>query len=88
MIASYYYIEYTTIEVFSMSLTEKTKVKGLIEIIAHAAEYKSVPIRHREEVGSLFFLLVSLVFILICFAASFATAGNPLSRSASESQVY
>ena len=28
MIASYYYIDYTTIEMFSLSLTEKTKVRS------------------------------------------------------------
>ena len=30
MIASYYYISYTTIDLFSSSLTTKTKLKGLI----------------------------------------------------------
>lgn len=28
MIAAYYYIDYTTIEMFSLSLTEKTKVRA------------------------------------------------------------
>ncbi|XP_073478160.1 U5 small nuclear ribonucleoprotein 200 kDa helicase [Aquarana catesbeiana] len=49
MIAAYYYINYTTIELFSMSLNAKTKVRGLIEIISNAAEYESIPIRHRED---------------------------------------
>lgn len=49
MIAAYYYINYTTIELFSMSLNSKTKVRGLLEIISSAAEYESVPIRHRED---------------------------------------
>lgn len=49
MIAAYYYINYTTIELFSMSLNAKTKVKGLIEIISNAAEYESIPIRHHED---------------------------------------
>lgn len=39
MIAAYYYINYTTIELFSMSLNNKTKIRGLIEIIYAAAEY-------------------------------------------------
>ncbi|KAI8020830.1 DExH-box ATP-dependent RNA helicase DExH12 [Camellia lanceoleosa] len=34
MIASYYYISYTTIERFSSSLTAKAKMKGLLEILA------------------------------------------------------
>lgn len=49
MIAAYYYINYTTIELFSMSLSNKTKIKGLIDIIANAAEYESIPVRHGED---------------------------------------
>ncbi|CAC5400832.1 SNRNP200 [Mytilus coruscus] len=49
MIAAYYYINYTTIETFSMSLNGKTKIKGLLEIISNAAEYEDIPIRHHED---------------------------------------
>nr|XP_033509201.1 DExH-box ATP-dependent RNA helicase DExH12-like [Nicotiana tomentosiformis] len=49
MIASYYYISYTTIERFSSSLTSKTKLKGLLEILASASEYERLPIRPGEE---------------------------------------
>ena len=50
IIASYYYINYTTIELFNKSLNSKTKIRGLLEIISSAnAEYESVPIRHGEE---------------------------------------
>lgn len=49
MIAAYYYINYTTIELFALSLTSKTKVRGLLEIISSAAEYDSVPIRQNED---------------------------------------
>merc|ERR1719273_1731891 len=49
MIAAYYYINYTTIELFSMSLNSKTKIRGLIEIISSAAEYEDLPIRHGED---------------------------------------
>jgi pre-mRNA-splicing helicase BRR2 len=49
MIAAYYYINYTTIELFSMSLNNKTKIRGLIEIISSAAEYENIPIRHNED---------------------------------------
>ncbi|KAH0568285.1 putative U5 small nuclear ribonucleoprotein 200 kDa helicase [Cotesia glomerata] len=49
MIAAYYYINYATIELFSHSLTSKTKIRGLLEIISSAAEYQSVPVRQREE---------------------------------------
>ena len=50
MISAYYYINYSTIELFSMSLNSKTKIRGLIEIISNAAEYESIPIRHKEDV--------------------------------------
>ncbi|XWS57030.1 hypothetical protein CRYUN_Cryun09bG0136600 [Craigia yunnanensis] len=49
MIASYYYISYTTIERFSSSLTSKSKMKGLLEILASASEYSHLPIRPGEE---------------------------------------
>uniref|UniRef100_A0A914VRU7 SEC63 domain-containing protein n=1 Tax=Plectus sambesii TaxID=2011161 RepID=A0A914VRU7_9BILA len=49
MIAAYYYISYTTIELFSMSLSAKTKIRGLIEIISSASEFEVVPIRHKED---------------------------------------
>ena len=49
MIAAYYYINYTTIELFSMSFNNKTKIKSLIEIISAAAEYEDLPIRHGED---------------------------------------
>eukprot|EP00118_Oscarella_pearsei_P003355 m.13994 g.13994 ORF g.13994 m.13994 type:complete len:2136 (+) comp25397_c0_seq1:78-6485(+) len=49
MIAAYYYINYTTIELFSMSLNAKTKLRGLVEIVSSAAEYEGIPLRHHEE---------------------------------------
>ena len=49
MIAAYYYINYTTIELFSMSLNQKTKMRGLLEIIAAASEFEDIDIRHGEE---------------------------------------
>lgn len=49
MIAAYYYINYTTIELFSLSLNNKTKIRGLLEIVSSAAEYEDVPVRHRED---------------------------------------
>ncbi|KAK9005390.1 hypothetical protein V6N11_042825 [Hibiscus sabdariffa] len=49
LIASYHYISYTTIERFSSSLTCKTKMKGLLEILASATEYANLTIRPGEE---------------------------------------
>ena len=33
-----------------MSLNNKTKMRGLIEILSEASEYENLPIRHKEEV--------------------------------------
>lgn len=49
MIASYYYIEYTTVELFASSITAKTKVKGVLEILAASSEYSHITIRQGEE---------------------------------------
>jgi len=49
MIAAYYYIRYTTLELFSSSLTDKTKMKGLIEILCSASEFEDLELRHTEE---------------------------------------
>jgi pre-mRNA-splicing helicase BRR2 len=47
-IASFYYLRYTTMELFSFSLTDKTKVRGLIDILSNATEFEEIPIRHKE----------------------------------------
>lgn len=49
MIASYYYIEYTTMELFASSLAAKTKAKGIIEILSAASEFSRLTIRQAEE---------------------------------------
>lgn len=49
MIAAYYYVTYLTIEMFGMSLTATTKLRGLLEIISAATEFENVPIRHHED---------------------------------------
>jgi pre-mRNA-splicing helicase BRR2 len=49
MVAAYYYIKYTTIELFNFSLSAKTKMRGLIEILCNATEFEALPIRHKED---------------------------------------
>jgi len=49
MIAAYYYIQYTSIELFAASVTAKTKLRGLIEILSSASEYAELPVRQGEE---------------------------------------
>jgi len=49
MIASYYYIHYTTVELFVSSVTEKTKIRGALEILAASSEFGMLPLRQAEE---------------------------------------
>ncbi|SJX63979.1 probable ATP dependent RNA helicase [Sporisorium reilianum f. sp. reilianum] len=50
MIASYYNVSYVTIDVFNMSLKERTKLRGMLEIVSSAAEFEDLPIRQHEDV--------------------------------------
>ena len=45
MIAAYYYIAYTTIELFASSLKAGTKLKGALEILSWASEFDELPMR-------------------------------------------
>lgn len=49
MIAAYYYTAYTTLELFASSLTARTKLRGLLEILSNATEYDDVLVRPGEE---------------------------------------
>ncbi|CAK0763687.1 DExH-box ATP-dependent RNA helicase DExH12 [Coccomyxa viridis] len=49
IIAAYYYIQYTTIELLASSLTAKTKLKGLLEIVSSASEFDELPMRPGED---------------------------------------
>lgn len=49
MISSYYYIKYTTIELFAASVSAKTKVKGVIEILSSSSEFSHLTIRQGED---------------------------------------
>ena len=40
MIAAYYNISYVTVEVYTLSLKERTKMKGLLEVVSSSAELK------------------------------------------------
>ncbi|CDS42389.1 U5 small nuclear ribonucleoprotein 200 kDa [Echinococcus multilocularis] len=51
MIAAYYYIYHSTIELFSLSLTNKMKIRGLLDVISNASEFDTLlPVRHHEDV--------------------------------------
>ncbi|PQE20908.1 hypothetical protein CJF30_00002243 [Rutstroemia sp. NJR-2017a BBW] len=49
MIAAYYNISYITMQTFLLSLTGKTKLKGILEIVTSATEFESIQIRRHED---------------------------------------
>ena len=49
MIAAYYYIQYKTIDIIASSVTAKTKIRGVLEILSASWEFASLPLRFREE---------------------------------------
>ena len=49
MIAAYYNISYITIQTFLLSLSGRTKLKGILEIVTSATEFENIQIRRHEE---------------------------------------
>lgn len=49
MIAAYYNISYITMQTFLLSLGNRTKLKGIMEIVTSATEFESIQIRRHEE---------------------------------------
>lgn len=49
MIAAYYNISYITMQTFLLSLSARTKLKGILEIVTSAMEFESIQIRRHEE---------------------------------------
>ncbi|KAF5370279.1 hypothetical protein D9758_006929 [Tetrapyrgos nigripes] len=50
MIAAYYNISYVTVEIYTLSLKERTKLRGLLEVVSSSAEFEIIPIRRHEDV--------------------------------------
>jgi pre-mRNA-splicing helicase BRR2 len=49
MIAAYYNISYITMQTFLLSLSARSKLKGILEIVTSATEFESIQIRRHEE---------------------------------------
>jgi len=49
MIAAYYYVQYRTIELIESSVTQKTKIRGILDILSAAWEFSTLPIRYGED---------------------------------------
>ncbi|EEH46397.1 ATP-dependent RNA helicase BRR2 [Paracoccidioides brasiliensis Pb18] len=49
MIAAYYNISFITMQTFLLSLTARTKLKGILEIVTSATEFETIQVRRHEE---------------------------------------
>lgn len=49
MIAAYYYAQYRTLELVASSVTAKTKIRGILEILSASWEFSNLPMRFGEE---------------------------------------
>lgn len=49
MIAAYYNISFITMQTFLLSLSGRTKLKGILEIVTSATEFESIQIRRGDE---------------------------------------
>ncbi|KAJ4272229.1 Pre-mRNA-splicing helicase BRR2 [Fusarium torreyae] len=49
MIAAYYNISYITMQTFLLSLSSRTKLKGIMEIVTSATEFETIQIRRHED---------------------------------------
>lgn len=48
-IASYYYLHYGTVQIFSQRITEDANVDQLLRVLADTHEYRDLPVRHNED---------------------------------------
>lgn len=49
MIGAYYNISYITMQTLLLSLSARTKLKGILEIVTSATEFESIQVRRHEE---------------------------------------
>ncbi|EDN06152.1 hypothetical protein HCAG_02755 [Histoplasma mississippiense (nom. inval.)] len=49
MIAAYYNISFITMQTFLLSLSARTKLKGILEIVTSATEFETIQVRRHEE---------------------------------------
>ncbi|KAL6700556.1 Sec63 Brl domain-containing protein [Trichoderma pleuroticola] len=49
MIGAYYNISYITMQTFLLSLTARTKLKGILEIVTSATEFETIQVRRHED---------------------------------------
>eukprot|EP01119_Soliformovum_irregulare_P015903 TRINITY_DN4546_c1_g1_i2.p1 TRINITY_DN4546_c1_g1~~TRINITY_DN4546_c1_g1_i2.p1 ORF type:complete len:1649 (-),score=558.98 TRINITY_DN4546_c1_g1_i2:15-4961(-) len=48
-IASYYYLKFSTCQVFASGLVEDMELKDILEVLCNVPEYEELPVRHGED---------------------------------------
>eukprot|EP00898_Chlorokybus_atmophyticus_P000832 jgi/Chlat1/174/Chrsp1S03247 len=48
-IASYYYLDYTTVALFSANIKKNSSTPVLLNVLCNAAEFDELPVRHNED---------------------------------------
>jgi activating signal cointegrator complex subunit 3 len=48
-IASYYYLDYSTVMMFANSITDEMTIPDVLSVLADATEFDEVPVRHNED---------------------------------------
>jgi pre-mRNA-splicing helicase BRR2 len=49
MIAAYYYVQYSTIELIAASVKAKSKIRDLLDILSQSYEFAALPVRYGED---------------------------------------
>jgi hypothetical protein len=65
-----------TVEVYTLSLKERTKLKGLPEVVSSTAEFETIPIRRHEE--SLLRRMIASLGFMITRTRTMACVGKKL----------
>ncbi|GBG84220.1 hypothetical protein CBR_g38192 [Chara braunii] len=48
-VASLYYLNYTTMALFTANINDETSVEGLLHVLCAASEFNELPVRHNED---------------------------------------
>jgi replicative superfamily II helicase len=87
MIAAYYNINHETVAIFNESLTDKTKLRGLLEIVSAATEFESIPIRHREDLTLRKIVSMEFLAFRASIADSDCSSVRPMSCQATTARL-
>jgi len=49
IIASFYYVQYSTMEVFSSNIKPESKLRRILDVLTSATEFEDIPVKHHED---------------------------------------